>query len=173
MNSSRNLCLFLTLIVALGSINSCKNYEDADDPCLNVIQEDFQRVRWDRNNILLISILSPFIYSMTSYSKTSSAFIISLTSACMLKGVIDILEYSYKVPHIPGTMGQKLKFPEVLSMFWWGWVSRFTFFYSSFTLWLVCKPTVIDLWYFRKVAHNLNLLETQSTPLRGNWRVKK
>jgi len=46
MNNFRNIYLFLILLIALGSINSCKKYEDEAeaDPCLNVVQEDFQRV---------------------------------------------------------------------------------------------------------------------------------
>jgi len=46
MNNSRNLYLLLLLLLALSSINSCKKYEDEveDDPCLSIVQEDFQRV---------------------------------------------------------------------------------------------------------------------------------
>ncbi len=47
MNKARNIYLLLLLLVGLSSINSCKKYEDeaeTEDPCLRVVQEDFQRV---------------------------------------------------------------------------------------------------------------------------------
>ena len=55
-----------------------------------------------------------------------------------------------------------------------GWGFKIHFFSSSVTLRIVCKPTAIDFWYFHKVAHNWNQLETFAMlSLRGYSRWSK